>query len=79
MLGKILNIQFLLVKIMLPGDLTSTNILDSITVTPMEMLSSAFPNILSEEKLELIISSFPNKFKIGTVAMENFHPSILSL
>jgi hypothetical protein len=50
MLGKMLNTPYLLAKIITPGDLTFTNISDSITVTLMEMLTSVSLNILSEEK-----------------------------
>jgi len=77
--GQISIIQFSQVKITHLGEQSTINIQDSVIISHMEMLTSVSQNILSQEKLEVIISSFQEKFSTGMKPMENYPLSILSL
>jgi len=70
--GKIWSIQSSQTKIILPGGQFSTSIQDGITITTVEMPSSAFLSTHSQVKWKHITSSFHNEYGNGSKLMEDY-------
>lgn len=77
-LGNTKNTLYMLLLITLDGKDHYTNIPNIIIISILDTLSSVSLNILSEEKLRPIISSFPTKFGLGSKPTENNTPTLIS-
>jgi hypothetical protein len=76
MLGKMIKFQFIVIKIILHGNLLYIKHQDSTIHILAEMLIFAFLHIHFKEKLNHIHSSLVEKFSTGMKPMENYHQSI---